>query len=174
MSTTDSKSLLADLPAEPGSSSNERALLSHDKRTKKRSYTRSRRQFLGQAGGATAAVLAVGAIGLEPLIGSKRSEALAIEVSPFVDDRGERAGDAEQIRQVAAANEKNNFGQPVHPTNGDEELYPNRIGNFHKTLPHNAIGEVDQAAYNQFLAALATGTLEAIDNIPRHPGGTGQ
>jgi len=30
----------------------------------------------------------------------------------------------------------------VHPTNGDEELYPNRIGNFHKTLPHNSIGEV--------------------------------
>jgi hypothetical protein len=30
----------------------------------------------------------------------------------------------------------------VHPTNGDEELYPSRIDNFHKMLPHNSIGEV--------------------------------
>ena len=174
MSTTDSKSLLADLSAEPSSSPNERALLSHDKRTKKRSYTRSRRQFLGQAGGATAAVLAVSAIGLEPLTGSKRSIARAIEISPFTGDPGDRAEDAKTVRKNAADAEKANFGQPSHSTNGDEELYPNRIGNFHKTLPHNSIGEVDQVAYNQFLAALAAGTLEAIDNIPRHPGGTGQ
>ena len=177
MSTSDSK-LPTDLSVDPSAQSNSplkaRELLSHNKRTKKRSQAPSRRQFLGQAGGATAAVLAVSAIGLEPLTGSRRSQARAIEVSPFTNDRGERAGDAEQIRQVAAANEKNNFGQPVHPTNGDEELYPNRIGNFHKTLPHNSIGEVDQAAYNQFLAALTTGTLEAIENIPRHPGSTGQ
>src|SRR5688572_17158214 len=144
-----------------------------DKQTNKRSDAPSRRQFLGHAGGATAAVLAVGIVGLEPLIGSKRSEARAVEISPFVNDRNDRANDAEQIRNRAAQAEEV-LGQPLHPTNGDEELYPNRIGNFHKTLPHNSIGEVDPAAYNQFLAALAAGTLEAIDNIPRHPGGTGQ
>jgi len=144
---------------------------SDDKQTKRRSQAPSRRQFLGQAGGATAAVLAVGAIGLEPLIGSKRSQALAVEVSPFVDDPGDRAGDAERVREDAARAEKA-LGQPAHPTNGDEELYPNRIGNFHKTLPHNSIGEVDQAAYNQFLAALATGNFNDFEALPRHPGGT--
>src|SRR5687768_5260785 len=170
MSSSDSTYLPSDLSADASAQPNTLPNHAHDKRMKKRFEATSRRQFLGQAGGATAAVLAVSAIGLEPLTGSKRSTARAIEVSPFTGDRGERAGDAEQIRQVAAANEKNNFGQPVHPTNGDEELYPDRIGNFHKTLPHNSIGEVDQAVYNQFLAALATGTLQAIENIPRHPG----
>jgi hypothetical protein len=173
MSTSDSKSLTIDLSADASAQPTGH---SKDERTKKRSHAPSRRQFLGQAGGATAAVLAVSAIGLEPLTGSRRSTACAIEVSPFTGknpDRTDRANRAEEIR-VDAASAENDLGQPVHPTNGDEELYPNRIGNFHKTLPHNAIGEVDQAAYNQFLAALATGTLEAIDNIPRHPGGTGQ
>ena len=47
----------------------------------------SRRQFLGRAGGATAALVAAGAIGLEPLIGSRRSVARAVEISPFDDDR---------------------------------------------------------------------------------------
>jgi hypothetical protein len=147
---------------------------SPEKQTKKRSESPSRRQFLGRAGGATAAVLAVSAIGLEPLIGSKRSEALAVEISPFSGDRGDRAEDAKAIRKAAADAEKANFGQPSHPTNGDEELYPNRIGNFHKTLPHNSIGEVDPAAYNQFLAALASGNFNDFENIPRHPGGTAE
>src|SRR5215216_4873550 len=102
MSTTDSKSLRTDLPAdasaEPSSSPNERALLSHDKRTKKRAHASSRRKFLGQAGGATAAVLAASAIGLEPLIGSRRSTARAVELSPFTGDRTARANEAAQIR----------------------------------------------------------------------------
>jgi hypothetical protein len=137
---------------QPNNSPNGREPLSDGERTKKRSRYSSRRQFLGQAGGATAAVLAVTAIGLEPLTGSNRSTARAIEISPFTGnnpDRTDRANQAEEIR-VDAANAEQALGQPVHPTNGDEELYPNRIGNFHKTLPHNSIGEVDQAAYNQY------------------------
>jgi hypothetical protein len=133
----------------------------------------SRRQFLGRAGGATAALVAAGAIGLEPLVGSRRSEARAVEISPFDDDRADRAGDAERIREDAARAEFA-LGQPAHPTNGDEELYPNRIGNFHKTLPHNSIGEVDPAAYNQFLAALSTGNFNDFETLPRPPGGTAE
>src|SRR5918993_2920785 len=177
MSTTDSKTLPTDLPADPSAhannSRNGRESISRDKQTKKRSHVPSRRKFLGQAGGATAAVLAVGAIGLEPLTGSRRSTVQAIELSPFTGNRKTRAGQAEDIRKEAAAAEEE-LGQPVHPTNGDEELYPNRIGNFHKTLPHNSIGEVDPVAYNQFLAALAAGTFTAFENVPRHPGSTGE
>ena len=35
----------------------------------------------------------------------------------------------------------------VHPVNGDGNLYPNKIANFSKTLPHNGLGEVDLNAY---------------------------
>jgi hypothetical protein len=125
----------------------------------------NRRQFLGRAGGATAALVVAGTIGLEPLLGSSRSAAHAVEVSPFTDDRNDRAGDAERIREDAARAEKA-LGQPLHATNGDEELYPNRIGNFHKTLPHNSIGEVDPAAYNALLHALDTGNFNDFEAIP--------
>lgn len=37
--------------------------------------------------------------------------------------------------------------------NGDESDFPDRIGNFHKGLPHNDLGEVDPAAYDTLLDA---------------------
>jgi hypothetical protein len=43
--------------------------------------------------------------------------------------------------------------------NVDEELYRNKIGNFHKMLPHNGIGEVDPAAYDALLDAVQSGDL---------------
>src|SRR5207302_10833732 len=36
-------------------------------------------------------------------------------------------------------------------SNGDETRYPNRIGNYHKGLPHDGFGEVDLAAYSTLL-----------------------
>src|SRR2546428_441616 len=51
-------------------------------------------------------------------------------------------------------------------TNGDEVLYPNRIGNFSKALPHNDIGEVDPAAYDSLLTALTTGDPSDFAKIP--------
>ena len=35
--------------------------------------------------------------------------------------------------------------------NGDEQKYPNFIGNYPKSLPHNAIGEATPSAYQAFL-----------------------
>jgi hypothetical protein len=82
--------------------------------------------------------------------------------------------EADSIRKTASNNEKA-LGLFPHPTNGDEELYPNRIGNFHKTLPHDATtGEVDQAAYNQLLAALASGNFADFEAIPRKLGANGR
>ncbi|GAC1357537.1 MAG: vanadium-dependent haloperoxidase [Herpetosiphon sp.] len=52
-----------------------------------------------------------------------------------------------------------------HPTNGDEGTYPNRIGNFHKGLPHDNTGEVDAGAYASLLKAVksrARGDFEKI------------
>lgn len=132
----------------------------------------SRRQFLGRVGGATAGAIAIGAIGLEPLLGSKRSEAQAVQITPTTD--AARSEASKTIRKAAADAEKA-LGVFPHPTNGDEELYPNRIGNFHKTLPHDATtGEVDQAAYNKLLFALSTGKFSDFEDVPRLTGATGR
>src|SRR5690348_15724921 len=118
---------------------------------------RSRRRFLGEVGGIAAMGLAAGSIGIEPLLGSKRAIVQAAEITPEGDQQ--RLNDSFQVRLQADVNEKN-LGTFPHPTNGDEELYPNRIGNFHKTLPHDSTtGEVDPAAYNALLHALSTGSF---------------
>lgn len=55
---------------------------------------------------------------------------------------------------------------PAHPVNGDETLYANRIGNFSKGLPHDSFGEVEAAAYAQFLKAVTTGKPADFEAIP--------
>lgn len=65
----------------------------------------------------------------------------------------ERRHEAYQ-RRVKAAQDQYRVTPPEHTTNGDEQLYPNRIGNYHKGLPHNSLGEVDSAAYSSMLAAV--------------------
>ncbi|OJH39805.1 hypothetical protein BON30_19765 [Cystobacter ferrugineus] len=70
-----------------------------------------------------------------------------------------------QLRQQAAFNE---FKRGIFPkrTNGDEERYPHRIGNYSKGLPHNELGEVDPNAYDAMLRALATGRFEDFEALP--------
>jgi hypothetical protein len=111
--------------------------------------------------------MAAGTLALTPLLGGG-SEALAHEIGP--QDPADRTEDAKAIRKQAADAEKA-LGVFPHPCNGDEELYPNRIGNFSKTMRHDGIGEVFPEDYDAFLAALEIGTLEAIDTVPQ--GGTG-
>src|SRR2546422_10591401 len=113
-----------------------------------------RRTFLGTFSGVVAATMAAGAIGLEPLIATKSAVAHASD-----DDSGERAEQSFKIRLKAARKERN-LPIPLHTTNGDEALYPNRIGNFCKGLPHNGIGLVDPGAYRSLLDALASDRSE--------------
>jgi hypothetical protein len=54
-------------------------------------------------------------------------------------------------------------------TNGDEDRYPDRRASFSKTMPHNDLGEVDPAAYRQWLAILASGDPALFDRVPRDP-----
>src|SRR5438309_3736975 len=119
----------------------------------------SRRAFLGTFSGVAAAAMAAGAIGLEPLTDTKSAVAHASE-----NDSGERAEQSFKIRLKAARNERN-LPTPLHLTNGDEALYPNRIGNFCKGLPHNGIGLVDPGAYQSLLDALASGATEASARV---------
>ena len=43
---------------------------------------------------------------------------------------------------------------PPQVNNSDETLYPNRIGNYSKGLPHNSFGEVDPTAHGDLLTAV--------------------
>jgi hypothetical protein len=68
--------------------------------------------------------------------------------------------------RVAAAAQQRESPVPSHPDNGDEARYPNRIGSYSKGLPHDDRGEVDQAAYDALLRAVAQRRPEEFEAIP--------
>jgi hypothetical protein len=69
-----------------------------------------------------------------------------------------------QVRVEAARVERD---QPTadHPSNGDESRYSNKIANYSKGLPHNALGEVNLAAWNSLLRALNSGNPDDFEAI---------
>lgn len=119
----------------------------------------SRRGFLGGVGGAAAVTMA-GGIVLEPLVDVSATAEAANGTSGAVG----RVHDCWKIRKDAADYWKAQ-GAAKHPTNGDETLFPNRIGNYSKSLPHNGFGEVDPGAYQTFLDAVDSGAPEDYDAI---------
>lgn len=138
-------------------------------------YARSnRRDFLGKLGkaGAGAAAAAV----IVPFI-DRKSSAAAQKADKILDaaeqNRGfnpfyrARASACYQYR-VGAAQENFQLISPrfERPNNGDEELYPNLIGNYSKGLPHQPNGEVVTAAYDALLDALRAGTPALFEQIP--------
>src|SRR5262249_42602469 len=70
-----------------------------------------------------------------------------------------------QIRNNAATFQ-NELPLPDHPTNGDEDRYPNQIANFSKGLPHNAQGEVDPQSYGMLRTALTSGQWADFEAVP--------
>jgi hypothetical protein len=55
---------------------------------------------------------------------------------------------------------------PLHPNNGDEARYPNRIGSSTKGLAHDpTTGEVVPAAYDALIAALRSGEFDDIERL---------
>lgn len=85
------------------------------------------------------------------------------EIGPTSNRKRNR--EAYQIRQQAALFEKE-LPLPGHPCNGDEDLYPNKIANFSKALPHDQLGVVILNAYKSLIRALSTGDPDEFDNIP--------
>ena len=116
-----------------------------------------RRRFLQGVGGAAAALAA-----LNP----KRVFAFPGESDP--GDRqthgGSRRQRALELRK-AAAMEEFRLPVPEHRNNGDEDLYPNKIGSYSKGLPHSPLGEVDPDAYQSLLHALQTGDPSDFEEI---------
>ncbi|MEP7337002.1 MAG: hypothetical protein ABI977_04610, partial [Acidobacteriota bacterium] len=123
----------------------------------------SRRKFLGNVGGATAATLASGVIGVPALGAVTSAKAAALDINGSGD--AGRVTQAYEIRMQAATIQKI-APLPDHPSNGDEERYLNRIGNYSKGLPHNSLGEVDQVAYNALLQAVGSGNPDDFERVP--------
>jgi len=142
-----------------------------DLATDAESNSLSRRSFLGRAGASTAVAAAAG-VGLPSLLLSVNAEARGVtngddhhEVSRDDDDDSSRRARAFRIRLKAAIAERD---VPVPPQvdNGDERLYPTRIGNYSKGLAHQSNGEVEPAAYEALLTAVRSGEPEDFANIP--------
>ncbi|MCF2145310.1 vanadium-dependent haloperoxidase [Desmonostoc muscorum LEGE 12446] len=128
----------------------------------------SRRSFLGRVGLFTVAS-AVGGI-LGSTVSSKKGGDIAQAENPFGRSgrsrfNYERFVDKAFRVRVEAARLERNIPIPPHPTNGDEERYPNKIGSDSRGLPHDARGEVKLEAYNSLTKALKTQNPDDFENI---------
>ena len=109
----------------------------------------TRRAFLGQVGAAT---VAAGVIGVE---------------ANAATGSNQRANDCAKLRRDAAMAGLQATPQNLqHPNNHDEELYPNKLGNYSKGLPHNNDGTVVLSAYNALVQAINSGRPADFDAIP--------
>ncbi len=129
----------------------------------------SRRKFLGRVSVSAAAVAT--AVGVPSSLANQRIESGSAAQSEALTQASEEDGDqprkerAFRLRLRTAIAERN---VPVPPQvdNGDELLYPSRIGNYSKGLAHKSIGEVDPAAYDALLTAVTSGEPEDFARIP--------
>jgi membrane-associated phospholipid phosphatase len=120
--------------------------------------TLSRRSFLARISATAAATTGLTAGGL--LDGTT---AHGEEVGP--ENHRQRASRAYATRHKAALLQKR-AKNPTHLSNGDEEIYSNRIGNYSKGLPHDVFGEVEGYAYDALLRAMRTARPEDFEAIP--------
>ncbi|MEY4575880.1 MAG: hypothetical protein RL701_583 [Pseudomonadota bacterium] len=127
-----------------------------------------RRAFIGTAG-----ALAVGSAMTAGLKSAALKAQDALEAPPAAGPTSQASHRANwnvvaRNYQVRVARAKANAaeGLPHHPDNGDEDLYPDRIGSDTRGLPHDAHGYVDPAAYNALLHAVELRTPEAFELVP--------
>ena len=126
----------------------------------------SRRSFLGRASVLTATGVAAGMV--SPLLSSTGKG--EIVQAQDLSKRGGRFNYAQFSQKaflvrVEAAKQELQIGIPPHPTNGDEERYPNKIATDTRALPHNQLGEVDLNAYESEIRALTTLNPDDFENI---------
>jgi len=119
-----------------------------------------RRRFLGLAGG----VALLSATGVQAFASADDKPTTAAGEGPSSSEEAFR----ERAFKIRVAAAQANRDAPVlrHPTNGDEERYPNYIGSDTRGLPHDARGEVDPAAFKASLKAYASGDPATFEAIP--------
>jgi hypothetical protein len=126
-----------------------------------------RRGFLGRAGllTATATGVVTGVIS-SPFSSKKRGDIVQAQdiVHQFNFDYAGFSQKAYQVR-VQAAQLELEIGVPPHPTNGDEERYPNKIATDTRGLPHDERGEVKPEAYKSLIKALSSRNPDDFENI---------
>lgn len=123
------------------------------------SISSGRRRFLGRACGAAIATV-VASTSDQPIL-KPFATAVAQAGSP---NRSSRIEQAYEMREQAARYQEG-LAAPSHSTNGDEELYPNKIASYSKALQHDEIGRVVPAAYSEFVSALASGESARIERL---------
>ena len=125
---------------------------------KKEAVSINRRAFLNTLGVSAGVAASLPAISI--LSGSR---VYANDIGP--QGGRARAESSESIR-VSVAERENNVAIPNHDDNGDEALYPSKIGNYSKNLKHDpTTGEVDPAAYQAMVAAISTGRFADFEAL---------
>ena len=122
----------------------------------------SRRRFLGTVGKAGLGAAAIGAAA--PLL-DEHSAATAQRSRGGSAYYEQRALASYKFRVDCAQANLQPDPAVVRQSNGDEALYPNRIGNYSKGLVHQSNGEVDLSSYSSMLAALKTGKPADFESI---------
>ena len=126
---------------------------------KNQNHNINRRTFLNTLGASAGIAASLPAISIL----SEATAAYANDIGP--QGGRARAESSEKIRQDVAERESNT-PIPTHDDNGDEALYPSKIGNYSKNLKHDpTTGEVDPAAYQAMLAAISTGRFADFEAL---------
>jgi membrane-associated phospholipid phosphatase len=130
----------------------------------------SRRAFLRTAGGVATATAAVTAIGIEPFA-PVASDAAAAKppagtYAPLPPRTLHRRRHAAAALRIDRARHWKHLRTAEPLANDDEVLYPDGWANFSKTLPHDALGHPDRAAFDALVHACRTGRSEDFDAIP--------
>ncbi len=163
------------MPSEPSShqdsqqniqGQSEKTLSQNSTSSKLPFFSRGRRSFLGRASLLTATGVAAGV--MSPLLSSTRKggivQAQDVAGSARLFDDGAFVQKAYDVR-VQAAKQELDLGIPPHPTNGDEERYPNKIASDSRGLPHDERGEVNLDAYNSLTKALVSLNPDDFENV---------
>src|SRR5713101_5747656 len=128
-------------------------------KSKEKKVNLDRRAFLNTLGASAGVAASLPAISI-----------LSGAAKLYADDIGPQGGRAraessERIRQDVAERESN-VRIPNHDDNGDEALYPSKIGNYSKNLKHDLkTGEVDPAAYQAMIGAISTGRFADFEAL---------
>jgi membrane-associated phospholipid phosphatase len=140
----------------------------------------SRRKFLGGIGGAAAVAAAGGGsvLALSPVL-ARPASAQEAAAGPAAGPGGPDAAStppaaASTLRhagsyrmRIGVARTEFLIPPQANVANGDEQRYPNYLGNYHKALPHDSSsGEVKPEAYGRLLTALTSGDPGDFESIP--------
>jgi hypothetical protein len=117
--------------------------------------------LLGGAGASLAAAL--GTTRLAPVAPAAAQTPGATPPVRSIDSAMQRR--ALEIRQ-ACARQASEVPIALHPANDDEARYPTRIGTDTRALPHNARGEVEQAAWQALFDACQSGDPADFEKVP--------